>query len=1470
MNATVGKALLASLFVALVFAGGAQGAAPSRAANLMKRRLYPQAIKALLEELNGVPEDAAGVQQLRLGECYYLQGKYAEARPWYAKAQRNLPPGKNAIIAEYRLACIGYRLNDAAAAVKATQSFIKKYPNDRRGGTLLLFQMKALAKQGRRATAAVESTRRAISAGAGKYGSAANMAADKILTDFYLKNGGRDKAINGYMNIVNNFRKVSAEYASSGRAVPAELEEARDYAAMQLAGIAIKGKRHQEAIKWLDSIRFDQKLIHQARLLLAQIAYEKRDYEKAKSYLLGGKFIESVPPGHVRSDMYLLLGFCAKMDRHPTMEKVLGFFGKVDPGTKGYPQSRMGMGDTAEKWRRPDLAVKYFEQACVAAKYEPEARSRLGRLYMQLAEKQKDAAKREDLYRKAGDHFSKLTKKYPSSQFAKAASEPIKELIAKGLDVKLAISDEDVIKQWQKVVDANPGTPESARALINIARMHQKPIIDEKTEKFVKAPNFEACLHACDALLNAGVYTGKGLSPKFWHDVQTEALYYRGLCRVSSIGQKVSSDTNNPAIPRYIRDVKAVDAMVDLRRAQKMVDPKQRELAKNIEIVLLEAMFKSDDEADRKAAEKRFNELIEKYGREPRFQKLAVDLAKWHHEQGNYVIAARLYRGVADRGGVDLAQEDITRLLFMSGKLYSKAAYDSANKKTARRYAIYVYPREVIQFAGLINTHKPFQKAIRGDWSEAEITAEEALFKVSKLSGIPFVWSRRSGQGSIADYLRTKKLKLTRKDGTVQDFLKEILDLEKHDLAFDIGLTGAGPTIKPDDADDASIEEKETRKIIEIYAKNDEFTRYVPMTKPYGAWSQTHKGTTMMFSIMKRIEQLSGTKARYAEGVNREDVLAAEYDELPGMDSSKSYSCAETLEALLDAQGLAHKMVQRDLSAELYEKAKDCFNEIRKIDPKSPEGEQSLFLLALNYYQQENYERMKIVLQNYLKVFDTPAFDHYHQACFWVGWTLEQEKRFRDAWRYYNRAADEELVVYMPEDGSALPEPEELRAKMSYDSDFSLQETVTGMFTNYSLEGAFLDFVRVNSGVDVRMDPTALGLVTNKIRRTFREKTVFDLLYDVLKEQKMTFRVENVDKKTAEKAYYRMAYCYKQEGLNEQALSSCTVLLDRYPKTSRRRRAIKMKLDVYKALKDYGNVLKTLMTLKGELGEEAFKIDYEIAWVYLDLCRYEESIRHFKTALNASTDPSERVKIRDGYARALLKAGKHAEALSQYRALLKEEPGALRKFIDEMLVWYLERATGQKQTDDLPPEASRIIKEYEALDEEQLSRLTRSALAKVTWIYYVTALVDLKRNDPDRALAKFDAAGNSPDDSLAADAIHETGSIHMKAKRFEAARESFEYLLFSTKAAEAEVKAIYNLALCYRELGDEAKAEGRFNRLLKKFPDSSYAAMVKEERKKKAEEEAKAKAAAEAAKKAEAEKAAAKKAEAAGGKKGEG
>ena len=51
-------------------------------------------------------------------------------------------------------------------------------------------------------------------------------------------------------------------------------------------------------------------------------------------------------------------------------------------------------------------------------------------------------------------------------------------------------------------------------------------------------------------------------------------------------------------------------------------------------------------------------------------------------------------------------------------------------------------------------------------------------------------------------------------------------------------------------------------------------------------------------------------------------------------------------------------MIQRDVAAENYEAAKDAFNQVRQIDPKSKYGERALFAVALNYYNQQDYEKI--------------------------------------------------------------------------------------------------------------------------------------------------------------------------------------------------------------------------------------------------------------------------------------------------------------------------------------------------------------------------------------------------------------------------------------------------------------------------------------------------------------------------------
>jgi len=1402
----------------------------SAAAQLMQKKLYAEAARLLETDIRGVDEAEIGPQLLMLGECYYLQGQYGEARPWFLKAFQNLPYGKNKIVVQYRLAALAYRLSDTAEALKLTDAFVREFPNDIRSGRLLILKMQFRAQRGAGAEPDVDAVRNQIAMGGGKYGAAISVAADKVLTDYYLANGYEEKAVNGYLGIVNNFRQAQVQFAREKRAVPVDLEEAHDYAAMQLGMISIRAKREAEATKWLESVRFNTESVWKARLMLAQIAYQGNDYRRAEGYLLDNGFIDGVAPGDVRSDMYLLLGFCAKRAQQPSLEQVFNYFEKVEKGTKGYAQAQMGMADTASKWRQPEASARYFENACVSGKYEAEALFNLGTIYLALAEQEKDPVKRDALFAKAADRYNALTTQYAASAFAKDAGEPIKTLLAKGLHVTLTVSDEDIVKQWESVVAERPGAAEAARALINIARMHQNAVLHEKTKQFIKAPNYAACVDACNRLLNPTVFTGTDLQPEQWQFMRGEALYFRGLCVVSSLGQTPSA-TDNPAQPVYIANPDVTQALADLTQALAWANPRETKLVKDIEMVRLEALFKSGIEANRQQAETRFNELTEAYGREPRLQRLAMELAQWHHEQGNLIVAAEMYQGIASRAGAELAHDDVVKVLSLGGKLFSRAAQDITGNADARRYGIYIHPKEVIEFASLLETHKPFRNMIRLENVEAEISGEQAIKRVSEASKIPFVWAK-TGRGTIGEYLRNKRLTFTKNSGTVREFLEEILDFKVQDLAFDVGLTREAPTMTPPPREEQSPDEVEVGKVIEIYTRGDWAGRFEPLSRNYGVWSRLHTGQSMLFSVARRVEEITGVRILWAEGVDSEDVLAMEYNAPPGKDPNVDITVGELLQAILEPCGLSFKIVPREVTTELYEKAKECFNDIRKIAPKSPEGEESLFLLALNYYRQEDYNRMKIVLQEYLKVFDGPGYPNYHRACFWVGWVFEKDRRFRDAAKYYQRAAEEYVTVYTVDTHAPVVSKDVATARLSYDSRFAFDEHVSGIITNMPFADRFLHYVRINTSVDVRLDPSAASIRAPVDVGSFRNRKVYDIFWDVLTAFGLGFRVENNDPETADKAYYRLAFCYKQEGMNEQALAACETELDRYPATTRKKDALKLRLDIYKALKDYGNVLKALMTLKAAASnpDEERRVDYERAWIYIDLCRYAEAQALFKDILAASQGAGERLVVRDGYARSLLRGGNAEAALTQYETLVKEETSELRLFVEEMLVWYLQRALGKASDDQLPPRASALMQRYEALDETGRAALDRNTVTQVTWVYYATALVDLLRKDVDRALAKFDAASNSPDDWLAADAILHAAEIHAAAGRLEPAREALDYLLFSTKSAEGEVRALFLLAKLLRQIGDERKAEERLDVLVKRFPDSAPGLLVIRER----------------------------------------
>ena len=1397
-------------------------------AELMKRGLYNDAVRVLLKEVEGVPEAGLGKKFLMLGESYYMLKDYAKARPYLLKAKVNATEAEDRLIAEYRLACVAFRMGDRQEATQLINAFATLHRSDRRTGTLLLFKMQMLAQRGKEGEAELEATHRTITDNVRIFGSAVGMAADNALTDYYLANGLEEKAAQRYQSIVHGFRNTIAEYAAEKRPVPAALEQAHDNAAMQLGIINLKGNRLDEAARWLENVSYDAELKQKARLLLAQVAYQKRDFDRATWWLTRDGFLDTVPPGPMRSDMFLLLGLAQKSRANPDLNKAVEYLGKVDQGTKGHLQAQMALGDLYRDKGLWDRAIEAYEKVVTSPLYEMGALFYLGKLAMEKAAYEKDAAKQKDLYRKAAGCFRQLVTRYPTSQMARQAKEPIEELKAKNIDVGLAASDDEMARQWDKTVRDRPGTPEAARALVSLARFHARAVMDEKGERFLAAPNYLACAAACGKVLDEKAYAGEGLPADTWRDLRVEALYYRALSHLASY--RPSKDAAGPMRPTYVRAPNLEQAIGDFRAARESVDTTRgRDLVKNIDIGLLEALFKSEKKEYHEQAEARFAELVNEYGTDPRFQRLAMDLAEWYRDQQRYADAAREYRGIAERGA-NLPPDERLKAWFLAGRLYSKAAEDAKDRPTEAKHGIYIYPKEIFKLPDLLKAYEPLQRTVTIRWppKAKAITGEEALRLVSEASGLPFVWSPKGGD-NIAQYLRQKQVRFESLRGTGAEFLAQVLDPERHQVLFDIGITGGRPTCdlkRPEDEDPESAGALRTLEILDLRRWAD---RYEPLARDYGAWRSAHGGTGMLFNTFERIEKISQTKVLWAEGVAKGDVLAAEYKQVPDLSPDRGAPCAVVLAKVLEPLDLRYRIVPRDFSAELYEQAKDCFNEIRKISPRSVYGEKSLFLLALNYYRQADYERMKIILREYLKVFDSASYEHYHEASFWVGWTFEHDKRFREACRYYSRAAEERLIFYRLKAGEPRPSREQLKAQLSYDSLMALAEPVGGEFKAWRLDREFADWLRLTANLTVRLDASAVGIEAPINRPAFKDAPVFDVLCDVLDALGLSLRVENVNPEVAERALYRLAVAFNKDGWQPQALASSTVLLDRYPATPRKKDIYKLQLDIYKRLKKYGNVLATLKRMQTELKDEIepFQIDFEMGWILFDLCRYDEAVAQFRKALGGVKDPRDRLAIEDGLARVLFRKGDLAEARTRFKELAAAEPDPLRAYVDGLMVWYLDIATGQTAIVELPEQVRHLLYEYEnRLTDEQRKALPVSALAKVTWAYYVMALVDLKNGDVARALEKLHAAGNSPDDWVAADALFREGMIHFQAKRLDQARESFEYLLLVTKSAEAEVKATYALGRVLEDLGQPDKAKQRFDRVVESFGDSTYAAEV--------------------------------------------
>jgi tetratricopeptide (TPR) repeat protein len=1400
---------------------------------MMKARQYHSAVKVLKSEIERKGGKSVETERRALGECYYLLGDYSNARVQFANALPLQKKEAHKIICESRLAMIAYRFGDTRGAVKRIDAFTLKYPKDKRTGTLLLIKMKLLAAQAgpaKNKIAGLEVIQKQIAKRRNIFGYYSMAMANKVMGEQLVLANRDEDAVALFVDAVRSMDRIMLPIRQKGGVIPSDLRQGYDAMCTQIAKVHIDKKDWSQAQKWLQSVGYDPALKQQAKFLMAQMAF-KRGRPDDVPAILTKEVLEGTDDARVLNTMYLLLGMAHKEGKRKDPEKAKYYLKmvKAQGGENAtHYQAQHMLGNIYIAQNDFKLARDYFAVSVKSPKYEAPALFYLGRIYKQEGDiiDGEDAAavkKRHESYGKAATIFGLLVSRYPLTEHARNAKPYLDELQVKGVKVSKTQAQEDKVAGWLRTTRQSPKTSMAAQALMSLAQQYSQKLYDEKGESVAQAPDWIKVAKHCDRLLLSEKEPYQGVSEERWNELMLHAHLLRGKAELGSLPPGRHARPEKGEQPVLLTGGGNAGRAADhFRKATERSANATREIQKDIELSLLEAMFKSDKPEDREQAEKRYADLEDEYGGDPRYQKLALDLAQWFVDQGRFDLAASSYRGLSRSG--DLDRDQVMQLLQLAGTYYSRAAKEALDISDAGDItcALYVYPAEVFKSPTVLQTHRPLRAAKSVVLKAGAETRKDVLLALSESFGVPFTWSPDQYKGGVAAWLAEKiareRLDLLSTPRQLREHLADVLDLDRFVLDFDIGVSGGKPTLDAQPVDVFDRGAVEHAKVIEIYDRERE--RFRQMERAYD-WRSHGGKSVMLFHMVKRVQDLAGANIVWAETVDKDSVLATEYIDLPGdpkADPNK-VSCGSVLRRTLKPLGLKFRPIRYDKSKALFEDAKGCFSELRQFGTDTGYVEQALYQLAINYYFQQDYEKMRLVLREYLKVFDSPEFPHFFDAAFWLGWAFEYDRNYREAIKRYGAAIEESLVLYKLEPDSDVPDLDEVTGFLNYDSQVALGAEVVPALAEYDLE-KFTDFVRFNSNVELKLDSSVENAEIPDALVSSSETPCLSVLHDVMKTFQLGLRSENSDKKVAEKAYYRLASVYRKDNLMQEALENINTLLLRFPQTSRRLDALKMKVDIYKGLKDYASVLEALEQLKKEAGGkiEAYKLDYESGRVYFDMCEYENAVKFYKKGLSAAKDGPDRLKIREAYGQALAQMeGKRDEAVAQYRTILNEEKGPLRLSVARLMVFHLAN------DGELPTQEAEFIQRYGQLTPEQFAGLSENDYARATWIYYVLALRHMAENEFAAALKKLDACGNSPDDFLAGQALMQAGLLRMKLDEVKKARETFEHMLFVVKSVNATVSATYHLGLCHAEMGNLDRAYERLNEVVTRFPISPFA-----------------------------------------------
>jgi tetratricopeptide (TPR) repeat protein len=1444
MRSGIALSALFFLLLGVGVPGQARADAPviDSANTFLQKKMYRDAIKVLQPAI-AKQGDPASSQELRLmAEAHYMLKEYGTARTLFLRALPLQKSPEGTISCEARLSVIDYRLGDYEASGTRIDEFLRKYPNDGRVGTLLVLRMRII-QEGR---LPAEEKRQKMEAEYAKvvkekerFGYYNFVLAAQALGEFYTQSGEGPKAIALYVKAATEMRNLILAMKDSGKAVPRDLSQGVDGMQLQIARYYIGRKEYGEAQKWLENISapgnekivVDDEMKSQAKYLLAQLNYQKGALGEVLFHLQD-ELIARTPEGETKWGMCMLAAFAWRDGPSPDVEKAKELLKQIPASSAAFSQAQHALGDIYRDQKDPVRAEPYYLESLKSLKYAPEALFRLAQILKTRAETMKpknetEKAARDTLLGRAGAYLQELLIKYPLADSAKEAKAMVESLSKQGVTVNTEASEDEKVAMWEKTAREKAGSNEAGQALMSLIRYHSRQVVDPKTGVVEKAPNWKAVADSCEPIVKSPK-PFSDVSSDRWQELQAHANFYLGRAELGSLAVDAGKEQGEVAVPVRAEGGTTARALEFLQKAQQLARP-QQDIYREIDFALVEAMLKSEDRKVREDGERRYAEMETKYGTDPNYQRLAVIIADWLDDHGQFELAGRTYRSVARKAGLD--QGATMQLLYQAGVSYGKAGRAAVEAATQMvGFAFSVLPRSVnADLASAMRSLPEPPRRVLWEAQGPDLTAGEALTRVSREFGVPFVWSPATAPGSVSTYLRTTKIPRAtlvswREARTLESYLGLLVGTNRFGIAFDLGASGGTPTIqpKPGEGDDA--------KVIEIYDLAQ--PRFPALAKPYGDFGSVHKLPVMVHTIVQRIQELTGARVLWGEGVAKEDVLAHELKALPGLPGGKNAACTDVLKAALDTVGLRYEVVRRDRSRDLFEESNGAFDELRRFGKDSRFAEESTYNIAVNLYFMKDYGKMKLLLAEYLKNYG-PSFPHHYDANFWLGRLYEIDRTYREAVKYYSKAAEERVWIYRPSGGQAASTLDEIKARLSFDSLFNLsRKCSSGAMSDMKLDPDILAFIKFHTTMELAIDPGLRGNELAISRDAFLPKPCIEFIHGILVDRGLDLRTENGNPEVAEKAYYRLALVYKEDNLMRDALENVNTLLTRFPKSSRRLDAMKLKLEIYKGLKDYANVLAALEALKATGGDgiEPHLMDYEFGRVYFDLCDYDAAMQSLSRALSGSRNPEETARMREALAVTYLRVpARWPDALSAYRETAESASSALRQSADAMMIWFLECATAKLfKSKPLPEKEATFLKMYEGLTDKQREDMSENELTRATWIYYGMGLMNrhVNTNRMD-ALRAFEAASTSPDPYLASEAMYEAGLLLLGDGNHRRARETLEHLLFVTKNVESAVKGTYALAECLSAMGERDEAFQRYDEVVTRFPISPYAAMAR-------------------------------------------